>query len=140
MPRVLKVAVRVLDRIRAQARAEHPLECCGLLAGAEDIITEAFPTANVLASSREFFIDPGELIATLRELRERGLRHLGLYHSHPHSDNTPSERDRELAFYPSCAYLIVTPGAAARPVRAFDLANGNVSELEIEAIFDSLSA
>jgi [CysO sulfur-carrier protein]-S-L-cysteine hydrolase len=131
----LKFTERVLHQIQSHARAEQPLECCGLLAGPQEVITETFPTKNALASPHDFWIDPRELITTLRTLRERGLKHLGIYHSHPQSENTPSSRDIELAFYPSCAYVIICPKPSApRPVRAFTITNDRAMELEIESV------
>jgi [CysO sulfur-carrier protein]-S-L-cysteine hydrolase len=125
----------VLDHILSRARAELPFECCGLLAGPQEIITEAFALANTLRSAHEFFIGPRDLIATFRIFRERGLKHLGIYHSHPKGENRPSRRDIEMAFYPSCAYLIISPQpSAARPIRAFNLVNGQVTELEIQTV------
>jgi [CysO sulfur-carrier protein]-S-L-cysteine hydrolase len=136
LSRCLSVAAQVMDQLVLSARADQPLECCGLLGGPHEAITEIFPTTNALESQHEFFIAPRELIAVLRMLRERGLRHLGIYHSHPDGDNTPSRRDIAMAFYPSCAYVIVSPKPhAARPVRAFQITNGNVTELEIQAVF-----
>lgn len=138
MPRHLKIAAQVLDQLVFHARADRPRECCGLLAGPQEVITEALPTANALESPREFFIAPPELITNFRALRERGLKHLGIYHSHPDGDNIPSRRDLEMAFYPACAYVIVSPVPfASRPVRAFDLASGQAIEFEIEAITSS---
>ena len=138
MSRTLKVTVQVLERVVSHARAEQPAECCGLLAGPQEVITEVFPTANALASPLEYFIAPHDLIATFRALRQRELKHLGIYHSHPQGENSPSRRDIEMAFYPSCAYFIISPKLSApRPVRAFDIANGRVDELEIETIASS---
>jgi proteasome lid subunit RPN8/RPN11 len=136
--RHVKVVTQVIDQLVLHARANQPVECCGLLAGPQEIITEAFPTANALESPYEFFIAPRELIAALRTMRERGLKHLGIYHSHPDSDNSPSRRDLELAFYPSCAYVIISPKACVtRPVRAFEITNGQAVELQVEAITSS---
>jgi proteasome lid subunit RPN8/RPN11 len=139
VPRHLKITLQVLDQLLVHARAERPRECCGLLAGPQETITEALPTANALESPYGFFVAPAELISSLRGLRGRGLKHLGLYHSHPEGENTPSRIDLEMAFYPACAYVIISPGPLATcPVRAFDLATGHANELAIEAITPSL--
>src|SRR5579883_2765776 len=87
MARRVRVHTGILDAMLAQARAEWPRECCGLLAGVEGVISEIFPTSNQLQSETEYFISPQELIAALRSIRERGLAHLGIYHSHPHGKN-----------------------------------------------------
>jgi len=131
--RRVKVFASVLDGMLEHARQESPAECCGLLAGSQETITQMFRARNALASRREYFIAPQELIAMLRSMRERGLEHLGIYHSHVHSENFPSSRDIELAYYPSCAYFIVSPHSpAARALRAFEIRAGNATELELE--------
>lgn len=133
----LSIAVRnsVLSSMLEQARVQLPAECCGLVAGAEDVATEIFPVSNALASPHAYFAEPAELIRALRQIRERGLRHLGIYHSHPNGDNFPSSRDVELAYYPSVLYFIVNPRAGASdPVRAFSIAAGRVTELAIASV------
>jgi len=129
------VLSRVFDQMLEHARQESPAECCGLLAGSQEVVTKIFRTPNALASRSEYFIAPQELVAALRSMRERGLKHLGIYHSHPHSENVPSSRDIDRAYYPSCAYFIISLEApAARALRAFKIHAGNVIELEVEAI------
>lgn len=135
MSRQVKILACVLEHMRGHARKEAPAECCGLLAGPQAAITEIFPAPNASASHNEYFIAAEQLIAALRSMRERGLNHLGIYHSHPHSENFPSRRDIELAYYPSCAYFIISPhGACGRDIRAFAIQNGIVSELEVEVL------
>lgn len=69
----------------------------------------------------------------MREMRADGLELLGIYHSHPNGKNEPSPRDIELAYYPDAAYFIISPlVGAARPVRAFSILDGHVTELEIQ--------
>ncbi len=108
------------------------MECCGLLAGAGGIITRIFPAKNALASATAYEVAPQELFQLFRRIREEGLEHLGIYHSHPASENVPSPRDIELAGYPNEAYFIISPlPAAPHPVRAFSIRDGRVEELEI---------
>ncbi|MGH9355923.1 MAG: M67 family metallopeptidase [Terriglobia bacterium] len=135
MARRVKVLASVAEQMLEHARKEAPAECCGLLAGPHDAITEIFPAANASASSNEYFIAPQQLIAAMRSFRERALNHLGIYHSHPHTENFPSRRDIELAYYPSCAYFIISLGSSTgRDVRAFAIQGGRVSEFEIETL------
>ena len=115
------------------ARREPEIECCGLLAGRDGVITKIFPTENALASATAYEIAPQDLFQLFRRLREEGLEHLGHYHSHLHSENFPSERDIAQAYYPEQAYFIISPQAGApRPVRAFSIRDGKVQELKIE--------
>ena len=135
MARRVKVFASVVEQMLERARKEAPAECCGLLAGPDDAITEILPAANASASANEYFIAPQDLIAALHSMRERRMNHLGIYHSHPHTENFPSRRDIELAYYPSCAYFIISPqSSAGRRMRAFAIQAGGVIELEIETL------
>ncbi len=134
MARRVGVREAVLARMLEHARSACPLECCGLLGGENGVISEILPATNALGSEREYSIAPADLVVALRSFRERGLAHLGIYHSHPRGENTPSRQDIEMAYYPSCAYFIVSPRASSRAVRAFELHDGRVTEIDIEVI------
>ena len=135
MAEIVRVREEVLARITEEARHDPERECCGLLAGRGAVVSETFPARNMLASPTAFEIAPEELFGFFRQMRAAGLEHLGIYHSHPAGANTPSPRDIERAFYPDVAYFIVSPLAGApRPVRAFSIREGRVTELTIEAV------
>ena len=71
----------------------------------------------------------------MREIRAPGLEMLGIYHSHPNGKNEPSPRDIAWAYYPDMAYFIISPlPEAPRPVRAFSIRDGGVTELEIQIV------
>jgi len=137
MPDEIRVRVRIVEEMLRIARSEPGMECCGLLAGAGGVITKIFPAKNALASPTAYDVAPEELFQLFRRMREEELEHLGIYHSHPSSENVPSPRDIELAAYPNEAYFIISllPGAP-RPVRAFSIRDGHVQELEIEIVAD----
>ncbi len=135
MAEVVRVRSEVLAGMIEKARREPHVECCGLLAGRGGIISKIFPARNMLVSPTAFDIAPEELFRLFREMRAGGLEHLGIYHSHPASDNAPSPRDIERAFYPDVAYFIVSPRPdALRPVRAFSIREGHLTELTIEPV------
>lgn len=119
----------------ARARAEAPLECCGLLAGRDGVITQVFPAKNALARKTAYEIAPAELFEIFRTLRARHLDLLGIYHSHPHSENIPSPTDIAGANYPDTPYLIISllPGAQ-NPLRAFQIRDSRVTELTISVV------
>lgn len=107
----------VLDRLLAEARANADIECCGLLAGRGGVISTILPAKNALESAKAYEIAPNELFSLFRRMRDEGLEHLGIYHSHPKGDNSPSPRDIECAFYPEAIYVIICPRPdAASPV------------------------
>jgi proteasome lid subunit RPN8/RPN11 len=131
----IRVRTEILEEMLRHARSELGLECCGLLAGLGGVITKIFPAKNSLASPTAYEIAPQELFQLFRRMREEGLEHLGLYHSHLSGENVPSPRDIEQAYYPHEAYFIITlqPGAP-HPVRAFSICDGHVEELEVGVV------
>jgi proteasome lid subunit RPN8/RPN11 len=128
----VSVTREVLERLLEEARRDPLRECCGLLGGREGAITTVLPATNALASPTAYEIAPDELFKLFRHMREAGLEHLGIYHSHPNGENAPSPRDIELAYYPDAAHFVLSPRAdVARPIRAFTIREGCVRELEI---------
>jgi proteasome lid subunit RPN8/RPN11 len=131
----VRVRREILDEMLAHARREPRIECCGLLAGRDGVITAIFPATNALASATAYEIAPRELFDLFRILRDTGLTHLGQYHSHLSSENVPSPTDIEQAGYPDLAYFIVALRPdAPNPVRAFSICAGRVRELTIELV------
>ena len=115
------------------ANAEPNREVCGLLAGHNGTISKVFAAHNALASDARYEIDPPEILKLIREIRAQNLEFLGIYHSHPNSDNAPSPTDVERAYYPEAVYFIISPKPdAPKPIRAFRIQDGNVTELTTE--------
>ena len=132
MPAPVRIRREVLASLIEEARRDPAIECCGLLAGSDGIITHWLPAHNALASATAYEIAPEELFRLFRQMRERGLDHLGIYHSHPATDNAPSPSDIARAYYPDAAWFIVSPRPAApHPVRAFEIRDGVAREREI---------
>ncbi len=135
MEHVVRIRREVVSHMVEEVRCDPSLESCGLLGGRGGVISAIFPAQNSLASPSEFEIAPAELFRMFRELRASRLDHLGIYHSHPAGDNAPSTRDIERAFYPDVAYFVVSPlPDAPRPVRAFSIREGRVTELAIKTL------
>jgi [CysO sulfur-carrier protein]-S-L-cysteine hydrolase len=132
---IVPVRASLPDELLAEARRLPGIECCGVLAGRDGVITAVLPARNLLASATAYEIEPAELFALFRRMRGEGLDHLGIYHSHPRGENAPSPRDLERAFYPEAAYFILSPLAnAARPVRAFRIVQEQARELTLRPV------
>jgi proteasome lid subunit RPN8/RPN11 len=135
MTNEIRVRTEILEEMIRNARTEPEIECCGLLAGRDGVITHIFPTKNALASPTAYEIAPNELFQLFRRMREEGLQHLGQYHSHLRSENFPSATDIAQAYYPDQPYFIVSPNPdAPNPVRPFLICDGQAQELEIEIV------
>jgi [CysO sulfur-carrier protein]-S-L-cysteine hydrolase len=134
--REIQLKQNVAEEILHSARTAPLVEACGLLAGRDGVITKALPARNTAGQpATAYEIQPEELFRMMREIRCHGLELLGIYHSHPEGDNVPSERDVARAYYPDAAYLILSPNEKARkPILAFSIRDGLVSELEIQIV------
>jgi proteasome lid subunit RPN8/RPN11 len=129
----MQIQSAVSRSLMADARREPSQECCGLLAGRDCVITRAYPARNVASNpTMQYEIAPEELFQLMRDIRAAKLRLLGIYHSHPNGANEPSPTDIALAYYPDAVYFIISPQPdAEKPVRAFSIRDGGISELQI---------
>ena len=130
----MKIQLHVLAGIGRHARAEAPLECCGLLAGKGDLNDEYICTGNVKASEVEYQVDPGEHIAAIKSLRARGRVILGAYHSHPRTPAVPSATDLAEAHDAELLYVIVSLCDAQPDIRAYRLQDGTFVEVPVVAV------
>jgi proteasome lid subunit RPN8/RPN11 len=106
------------------ARAEQPLECCGLLAGIVrgDGIAEVllrYPLINAAASPRDFESEPKSLLSAWRDIRGQKWDVLAVYHSHPTSPPVPSRKDLALNWGPDVVNFIVSLAQSPPTVAAW---------------------
>jgi proteasome lid subunit RPN8/RPN11 len=120
-----------MEEIIHQADEGHPDEVCGILAGRGNIVEEVFQVHNTDHSPVSYFMDTREQFRVMKDIRQKGLEMLGIYHSHPDADAYPSIRDTRLAFYDDVAYIIISLLHEHPVVRAFSIINGEVDEIEI---------
>lgn len=111
----LRIPRPIFDAMLAHARAEHPNECCGFLAGANGEATHRFPLINALASAIAYEAEPRELLAVHRAMRELGVQEVAVYHSHPTSAPVPSASDLARNGYgATIPHVIIGPGGEVR--------------------------
>jgi desampylase len=109
----VRLAATAWNTIRTLAERTAPDECCGLLIGAGDDVTAAWPAQNIAASPQvRYEVDPRDHVAAVRHARAQGLSVVGAFHSHPRTAPLPSPTDRAEALT-SFLYLIAgrEPGA-----------------------------
>jgi hypothetical protein len=79
MDDLVRIERGVFDRLLADARANPNIECCGLLAGREAVISAILPAKNALQSPKAYEIAPQQLFELFRRIRlsfpsQRGKR------------------------------------------------------------------
>ncbi len=109
---MIKLNKADFEKILAHARAEAPVEACGLIAGRiEDgnkLIDKVYILTNVDHAEEHFTLDPKEQLAAVKDMRTNGLVPLGNWHSHPVSPSRPSQEDKRLAYDSRASYLILS--------------------------------
>lgn len=84
-----------------------PYEACGILAGKDNLVTEIYKIKNIESSSVSYFMEPKEQLKAMKDIRQRELEMVAIFHSHPFGSAYPSQKDLELAFY-DVYYIIVS--------------------------------
>ena len=132
---MLAIKREIVKEIIAHALQEDPRECCGILAGNDNLITHIFKLTNVEADPDKYWMDPKEQIQTFEEIDRLNLELLGIYHSHPHSSPSPSPVDIMRAFYPTIAFFIISLLNAEKPeLRAFEIVKRKVKEKKFKVL------
>ena len=126
---ILRVSHDQLEQMIGQARADVPLETCGLLAGRDGRVTRVLPVPNILRSPVAYRMD-GQGLADAMVACD--YEPLGIYHSHPAGPPVPSPTDVAESFYPDSVYVIISLAQEPPSVRAFRILGGAVTEVELQ--------
>ena len=122
----------LLDQIVAQAHAEAPNECCGIIAARDGKAVSVHPARNAAASPLRYEMDGMEQYRIQTAIEDAGHELGAIYHSHTRTAPEPSQTDINLAFYPEALYVIVGLDGDEPDVRAWCIVDGRVSEAELE--------
>ncbi len=108
----MKIQQNVIDELISQAQQDAPNETCGYLLGLStdkgDIVTENYWMENIDHSPEHFAFAPKDQFAAMRYARNKGLKILANWHSHPASPSRPSQEDLRLANDPTIRYAILS--------------------------------
>ena len=128
----MRIRRAAADAIVDHARADAPLECCGLLVGSPNSVEEACRAANTRNSPVAFMVDPAAHFAAIRRARAAGLAVVGAYHSHPRSPAMPSPTDIRESADSELVHLIVSLAGPEPVLRAFRIRGGGAIEVPLE--------
>ena len=132
---MLRLTRAVADAIITHARADHPKEACGLVAGAGGVGTTVFRMRNVDASPISYTMDPNEQLQAMTAMRADRLELLAIYHSHTATPAYPSPTDVRLATYPDTSYVLVSLMQPTHPdVQSYRIAGGIVTPEDLTII------
>ena len=122
----------------AHARADHPDEACGVIAGPEgsDTPTRFIPMVNAARSPTFYEFDSTDLLHLYRDMDDRDEVPVVIYHSHTATEAYPSRTDISYASEPLAHYVLVSTretGSEDGPyeLRSYRIVDGTVTEEEI---------
>ncbi len=135
---MLQISQDLVDKLLAHARADHPDEACGVIAGSagSDIPTRFIPMVNAARSPTFYEFDSADLLKLYRDLDANEEDPVVIYHSHTSTQAYPSRTDIAYAAEPSAHYVLVSTRETGNDdgpyeLRSFRIVDGEVTEEEI---------
>ena len=131
---MLLILSSLVDAIINQAKKDHPIETCGLIAGPQKTgqPLRIIPMYNHAQSTTYFEFEPKQQLHTWREMDMRDEVPVVIYHSHTSSPAYPSHTDRTYAMEPNAHYVIVSTSPEKEAhIRSFRIIHGDVTEERI---------
>ena len=107
---MLTIPRALYDKIVAHARADHPDEACGVLAGpaGSDRPERFIAMMNAERSPTFYRFDSAEQFRVWREMDDRDEEPVVIYHSHTATEAYPSRTDISYASEPQAHYVLVS--------------------------------
>jgi proteasome lid subunit RPN8/RPN11 len=131
---MLTISADLRAQILAHARADHPDEACGVIAGPEgsDRPERFIPMLNAERSPTFYRFDSLEQLRVWREMDDRGEEPVVIYHSHTATEAYPSRTDISYASEPGAHYVLVSTRDPDRDdFRSFRIVDGEVTEEDV---------
>jgi proteasome lid subunit RPN8/RPN11 len=131
---MLTISSALYEKIVAHARADHPDEACGVIAGpaGSDRPERFIAMLNAERSPTFYRFDSQEQLRVWREMDDRDEEPVVIYHSHTATEAYPSRTDISYASEPGAHYVLVSTREPDRTeFRSFRIVDGEVSEEEV---------
>jgi [CysO sulfur-carrier protein]-S-L-cysteine hydrolase len=128
---MLTIPRGLYDQIVAHARADHPDEACGVLAGpaGSDRPERFIAMVNAERSPTFYRFDSGEQFLIWQQMDDNDEEPIVIYHSHTATQAYPSRTDISYASEPNAHYVLVsTRDEDQTEFRSFRIGDGEVSE------------
>ncbi|MFB4306381.1 Mov34/MPN/PAD-1 family protein [Actinomadura sp. GTD37] len=139
---MLTIERALVEKIIAHARADHPDEACGVIAGriGSDRPVRYVAMENAERSPTFYRFDSHEQLKVWREMDDRDEEPVVIYHSHTATEAYPSRTDISYASEPNAHYVLVsTREDDDTEFRSYRIVDGVVTEEEVTVV-DAYSA
>jgi [CysO sulfur-carrier protein]-S-L-cysteine hydrolase len=140
---MLTISPELQAKIVAHARADHPDEACGVIAGPAggDRPERFIPMLNAERSPTFYRFDSMEQLRVWREMDDRDEEPVVIYHSHTATEAYPSRTDVSYASEPGAHYVLVsTREPDTEEFRSFRILDGVVTEEQVSVLPASAGA
>ncbi|MGV0783516.1 Mov34/MPN/PAD-1 family protein [Mycolicibacterium peregrinum] len=127
----------LVEAMVAHARADHPDEACGVIAGPEgsDRPERFIAMANAERSPTFYRFDSGEQLKVWRGMDDADEVPVVIYHSHTATEAYPSRTDTSLASEPDAHYVLVsTRDPDEHELRSYRIIDGVVTEEPVDIV------
>ncbi|MGV9777019.1 Mov34/MPN/PAD-1 family protein [Streptosporangium sp. NPDC003464] len=133
---MLTISRELVDKIIAHARADHPDEACGVIAGpiGSDSPERFVAMENAERSPTFYRFDSMEQLRVWREMDDRDEEPVVIYHSHTATEAYPSRTDISYASEPNAHYVLVSTReelGEETELRSYRIVDGVVEEEEV---------
>lgn len=128
---MLVIRADLVEAIVAHARADHPDEACGVIAGPDgsDRPERFIAMVNAERSPTFYRFDSGEQLRVHRAMEDAGEAAIVIYHSHTATEAYPSRTDIAYASEPDAHYVLVsTRDPQKHELRSYRIVDGVVTE------------
>ncbi|KAF0835822.1 Mov34/MPN/PAD-1 family protein [Nocardia caishijiensis] len=134
---MLVIRADLVDAMVAHARADHPDEACGVIAGPEgsDRPERFVAMMNAERSPTFYRFDSGEQLRVWREMDDADEVPVVVYHSHTATEAYPSRTDISYAGEPDAHYVLIsTRDPHEHEVRSYRIVDGEVTEEPVRIV------
>src|SRR5512142_1678617 len=133
---MLTITRELYDKIVAHARADHPDEACGVIAGpaGSDRPERFIAMMNAERSPTFYRFDSAEQFRVWREMDDNDEEPVVIYHSHTATEAYPSRTDIAYASEPEAHYVLVSTRSDEREFRSFRIVDGVVTEEDVSIV------
>ena len=134
---MLVIRADLVDAMVAHARADHPDEACGVIAGAEgsDRPERHIAMINAERSPTFYRFDSGEQLRVWQEMEAADEVPIVIYHSHTATEAYPSRTDISYASEPDAHYVLVSTRDPDRhELRSYRIVDGVVTEEPVSIV------
>jgi proteasome lid subunit RPN8/RPN11 len=134
---MLAIPKDLYDKIVAHARADHPDEACGVLAGpaGSDRPERFIAMTNAERSPTFYRFDSAEQFQVWREMDDNDEEPVVIYHSHTATEAYPSRTDVSYASEPGAHYVLVsTRDPSVTEFRSFRIRDNEVTEEPVTVV------